>query len=659
MAKLSEIIQMGQTDGPFGRLKTVNLQTIGTADHNCVTPNLQVQNLNGTRLNIYFTPSASGRDREWEPWTWYKFEGLLQLPELEGGVPLCPTCETALTPDEPEIRDAVELATGVSAAPELIGTAVTHASKVGSEGWLSPISESTVDTIQWECESCGCKHTETAQAVSPANESETLASRIASGVSPTSSEQSKPTVATARQTGTRPAEKMHTDGDIPATQNIGYQTILSNHDFRGTVPDTTQLSSISPTVEQAVTTHPITGEVERFIAVNLQTRTFDWARYRPAMNLVVAVDISGSMGVPFHPRADSKRAEAEETAPSKFTDVSDVLVDLIQRLDGRDTLGIILFDADATVVKPVRPVTDSTTARIRDNLADVVPENNTDVLAGYRRAGELLQQSNLDVGPETENRILIVSDSLPSTELTAAKLYRQSELLAADGIKSSFLGLSESRPTTARYCCQATGSNTAVATSTTALRTLFRRYTDSILFPVADDLTVTVDNTDNVVDIVPRSDSAMPESTFQRRTIFPPGPTRQSGSHILYTCDPEPIPVEITLEWQERDSTRRTVTKRILGIETDKTIFDSSELRTKVALYRYYQTLQEWCPEVYPTDPVMESNRTESKNACGPIQEKFSELRDYLCKEQAEIGDAELQAEINHVKEIVRQVGQQ
>ncbi len=115
---------------------------------------------------------------------------------------------------------------------------------------------------------------------------------------------------------------------------------------------------------------------------------------RQAATLQIVLDRSGSMS--------GDRLEGAKTA----------LIDLVDRLDPTDNLGVLAFDTDIQLVVPAGPLVDK--LAVKHALAAIHPGGSTDLSSGYLRG---LQEAQRVAGP-TGATLLLVSDGHANAGIT-------------------------------------------------------------------------------------------------------------------------------------------------------------------------------------------------------------------------------------------------
>ena len=109
---------------------------------------------------------------------------------------------------------------------------------------------------------------------------------------------------------------------------------------------------------------------------------------RPARGVQICLDISGSMeGAPL--------ASAKES-----------ILKLIDRLDKKDTFGMVIFDDTAKVAVPTKPLIDHDIAQLKKAIRKIQTGGSTDISAGFTLAMREASRAKLEGG----STLLVISD---------------------------------------------------------------------------------------------------------------------------------------------------------------------------------------------------------------------------------------------------------
>lgn len=205
-----------------------------------------------------------------------------------------------------------------------------------------------------------------------------------------------------------------------------------------------------PSYTYAISKDPISGEDDYYLSVGLNSGMKESDFSRKKLNLVVVLDISGSMGSSFDEyyydsfgnyilRDDFSE---EDRGKSKMKIANESIVALLDHLNADDRFGMVLFDDGGYLAKPLNLVAETDMAAIKDHVLEITEQGGTNMEAGMELGTKLyddLKDVNAD---EYENRIIFLTDAMPNTgDISEDGLMGQMANNANDGIYSSFIGI--------------------------------------------------------------------------------------------------------------------------------------------------------------------------------------------------------------------------
>jgi Ca-activated chloride channel family protein len=141
---------------------------------------------------------------------------------------------------------------------------------------------------------------------------------------------------------------------------------------------------------------------------------------RPARGVQVCLDISGSMeGAPL--------ASAKES-----------ILKLIDRLDKKDTFGMVIFDDTAKVAVPTKPLIDHDIAQLKKAIRKIQTGGSTDISAGFTLAMREASRTKLEGGTS----LLVISDGHANAGERDPQFFADvAAKSATESIASSSIGL--------------------------------------------------------------------------------------------------------------------------------------------------------------------------------------------------------------------------
>ena len=148
---------------------------------------------------------------------------------------------------------------------------------------------------------------------------------------------------------------------LPSPSDISHEGIFYDYFFDTGITQKCE-ELFCPSYSTAISADPFSQESEYFVSVGLNSNIKAEDFKRKKLNLVVVLDVSGSMSAPFNayyydqlgnPRQEPP--EIEESV-SKMEVANQSLVALLDHLTADDRLGVVLFDNEAYVAKGLRLV---------------------------------------------------------------------------------------------------------------------------------------------------------------------------------------------------------------------------------------------------------------------------------------------------------------
>jgi Ca-activated chloride channel family protein len=464
------------------------------------------------------------------------------------------------------------------------------------------------------------------------------------------------------------------EGYLPLPESMSYEGLFHEYYF-DTGGDGSCTGTFCPRYATAVTPDPLSGETERYLSVGLDSGIAQSAFERPALNLVVALDVSGSMGSTFdeyHYDATGEREAVEGTTDRPKIEVAkDALVSLTEQLRPGDRFGVVLFNSTASVAKPLRRVEVTDMDAIRGHIReDVRAGGGTNVSDALDSADELMAQFD-DADPtETENRTIVLTDAQINTGRT------DDEGLQADlaghaerGHHTTFVGIGvDFNSELVDHLTAIEGGNYYSVYSAEEFETRLGEEFAYMVTPLVYDLSLELDSDDYVVRQVYGS-SAAEEATgelMRVNTLFPSPKTdgKAKGGVVLVQVDgPDggAGDAELTATWRTRDGETHEATEAVSFPDGDGETYDTTAVRKATLLSRYADLMKNWTtyerdPELVAVEdgvgvPPDESElgewerRSQRLVVSDRYRDRIGRFREHLASEQAAVGDDSLQRE--------------
>ena len=230
------------------------------------------------------------------------------------------------------------------------------------------------------------------------------------------------------------------NGYLPEPTDITYEGLFYDYYFDTGLRESCN-KLFCPSYATAIAADPYTGEEDYYLSVGLNSglKESDFARKK--LNLMVVLDISGSMSSGFDQYYYDGNKGGSNDNKSKMEIANETIVNLMSHLEDEDRLSVVLFDHNSYLAKPFRKVKDTDMEAIKKHVLDITPQGGTDMSAGIRQAMVEWNKLNLkDIS--YDNRIIFITDAMPNSGETSEKgLFGKIRELALDRVYTTFVGV--------------------------------------------------------------------------------------------------------------------------------------------------------------------------------------------------------------------------
>ncbi|WP_181687331.1 vWA domain-containing protein [Halorhabdus salina] len=473
------------------------------------------------------------------------------------------------------------------------------------------------------------------------------------------------------------------EGYLPVPESLPYEGLFYNYYFdTGGSGECTSL--FCPSYATAITEDPIAETTDRYVTVGLNSTLDTDSFERKQLNVVIVLDISGSMGAQFdqyyYDRFGNKHTVEEGGTRSKMAVAKDALVALTEHLQPDDRLGIVLFNNEASVAKPLRDVESTDMDAIRGHIReDIQAGGGTNIADGMSEAADMLGEYSDSDPTEVETRQIVITDAMPNRGQTGDQaLQDRLAGYAEDGIHTSFVGVGvDFNPELVDQITAVRGANYRSVHSADAFESYLGEEFEYMVTPLVYDLTVELDAPDAEIDTVYGSTAAedATEELLEVNTLFPSptadGETR--GGVVLVKLAGQTRGADLTLRasWEDRSGSTDQTTASIEFPDENPESFGNTGIRKAILLARYADLLKNWM--VYERDPDRIDvtaddavtappedlplgeweQQSQSLSVSKPYVSRMETFRAYLEQEAEAIGDEGLDREVETLATIL------
>lgn len=503
---------------------------------------------------------------------------------------------------------------------------------------------------------------------------------------------------------------------LPISTDLTYNGLFYNYYFdtgrSGNLNGDNSNDMFYPTYSVAVSKDPISGKMEYYMTVGLNSNIKESDFQRKKLNVVVVMDVSGSMSSGFNEYYyDGNYVDGDKTGDrrSKMQIANESLNCLIDQLKPDDRLGIVLFDNSAYLAKPVNLVGETDIEKIKEHILEITPQGGTNFEAGYSEGTKLFSEEMLN-NDEYENRIIVITDAMPNLGTTSKEgLTKYVKENADNGIYTTFVGVGVDFNTEVIECLSdVRGANYYSVHNSDEFKKVMGEEFDYMVTPLVFDLELKL-NTDEyeIVQVYGTDTREKTSGTIMKvNTLFPSSSNSEGevkGGVILLKVKPvgnngeivgTTLPSgKIMVSYKDRNGEKHTNEQTVEFGSLVKEHYDNTGIRKAIALTRYANVMKDWilfertnyieqkgqgiqvknknkvlitnetgivdCPYVEPEDVRIllgENERTsQSINVSDEYVDILMTLKNYLKNEIKEIGDEEMNQEVELLDLLVKE----
>ncbi|MBU1105793.1 MAG: VWA domain-containing protein [Candidatus Riflebacteria bacterium] len=469
-------------------------------------------------------------------------------------------------------------------------------------------------------------------------------------------------------------------GCLPQPSDVTYEGLFYDYCFDTGKPANTEQSDTKrlflPTWSSAVSKNPLTGKIEHFLAVGLKSELSANEFARKKLNLVVVLDISGSMSSPFNRYYYGSKRERpdmnnESVNMTKLESACSSIVAMLDHLRPDDRLGIVLFNHEAHLAKPVALISATDIVALKKHILELAPSGSTDMEVGLEMGNQLLSPFILNNPNEYENRMVFLTDAMPNTDdISESGLLDITCKMADHRIYTTFIGMGiDFNSQLIKSISKVRGANYYSVHSPVDFKKRLAEEFEFMVTPMIFDLTLTLKAPGyRIKEVIgsPEADAATGR-IMQVKTLFP-SPTDESGTRggiILLQLeklgdDPQ---LTLTVNYEDRLGHDAEVAGTFAFSTSEPEHFDDAGIRKGVLLTRYAGLIRDSATgkhkRVGPASDQSDGSGwsywerpARSLTVSAVAQPDISKFCDHLQLEMAAIGDNTLEKEVRVLNQL-------
>jgi Ca-activated chloride channel family protein len=386
---------------------------------------------------------------------------------------------------------------------------------------------------------------------------------------------------------------------LPKLSSITYEGQFYNHYFDTGIKKRCK-GLFCPSYSKAIAKNIYTQDKEYFLTVGLNSGIKESDFKRKKLNIVVVLDISGSMGSSFDryyydSKGNQKRSDSSK---SKMQIANRAVVDMIGHLKGDDRLGVILFDDRAYKAKPLRKIKYTNITATKKHILNIKDKGGTNWSNGYQKALNLFK--TIKLRKDYENRIIFITDAMPNHgELSKNGLFGLAKKASKKGIYTSFIGVGVDFNTDlVEYVSKTKGANYFSVHSSKEFSKRLNREFDYMVTPMVFDLKLDFKSRGyKIVDIYgsPVANKKT-GSIINIGTLFPSATNNQKvkGGVVLLKLKKigESKDITLSVSYKNRDGKRYKNSQRIRF--SNNLGYDNNGIEKAILISNFVSLMKNW-----------------------------------------------------------------
>lgn len=440
-------------------------------------------------------------------------------------------------------------------------------------------------------------------------------------------------------------------GHLPLPTDVTYEGIVKDYYFDTASSDSPRCTELfCPTYSLAVSQDPLVAKKtddknkagggaaaqsspdDVFLAVGLDSGLTKFTR--PKLNLVIVLDVSGSMDSGFGSyyydkfKDGAEEQSKEDETKSKLDVAKEVLLGMLDKLKPEDSVAVTLFSDNSGSPKKLGRWGSADTESVRSGIKELKTIGSTNFQSGLDEATNLLRSFTdcKEWDPATtENRIVVLTDAQINTgEISDTTLMARLKANAADGFYMTVVGIGlDFNTELAESILKVKGANYFSVHTPGEFRRRLADEFDSAVSPLVFDLELRVDPSSlgagkkaedgqaagwKIAGVYgsPDTKKATEGSIMKVLTLFPSPKTEEGikGGVVLLRMQPPPgrtlataQPLKLSARYTDRSGKKFDTVRTVqvpAAAKTGAAFFQSSGVRKAVALARLTDALQLW-----------------------------------------------------------------
>lgn len=481
---------------------------------------------------------------------------------------------------------------------------------------------------------------------------------------------------------------------LPLPTDVTYEGIFYDYYF-----DTGESKKCKklfcPSYATAVSADPFSKNKEYYLSVGLNSGIQESDFERKKLNLVVVLDISGSMSSSFnryyYDRLGGKKEiedSDEDAVKSKIEIAAKSIVALLDHLEDDDQFGMVLFDDGAYLAKSLLPVDETDIGAIKEHILELCSKGGTNMESGIKMGTDLFAELTEVDQEEYENRIIFLTDAMPNigniNSTSETGLLGMTKQNSENKINTTFIGIGVDFNTELiESITKIRGANYYSVHSANEFKTRMDDEFEFMVTPLVFDLKLTLEAEGFKIKKVygsPEADEATGE-IMKVNTLFPSRTENgevKGGMVLLKLEQTSDNPkLKLKTSYEDRSGEKGGDEQKIEFEDSNEDFFENTGIQKGILLSRYVNLVKNWILEERKnnqTPPLPEPTSFREKGILIPphlppqlgqwerqsmplavsqeYQKFFAEFKSYFENEIEEIDDNDLKKELEILEKL-------
>ena len=229
---------------------------------------------------------------------------------------------------------------------------------------------------------------------------------------------------------------------LPLFTDMTYEGLYYDYYFEtGETSDCNDL--FCPSYVSTISKDPLSNQEEYFVSVGLNSGLKKSDFNRKKLNLVVVLDVSGSMNSGFEKYYyDNKNTrQYSNDRRTKIDIAKETIASMLDHLNNDDNFGLVTFNGSSQIIEPLNRINNNI-ADLQNKIMSIGAGGGTNLSAGMNTGTQILNSLEGFDPDEYETRIIYLTDLMINTGNTDSKsLFSTFKTNANNKIYTTFIGM--------------------------------------------------------------------------------------------------------------------------------------------------------------------------------------------------------------------------